>query len=74
MALKVPVKVSGVSNLSDARYCAGMGVHWLGFSIKPDSPNYCSPEQFQEIASWVEGVSHVAEAHDMSIEAIEDFR
>jgi len=70
MALKVPVKVSGVSNLSDARYCAGMGVQWLGFSVNPESPTYSSPEQFKEIASWIEGVSYVGEVHDMAAQAI----
>lgn len=34
MALKTFVKISGVNNLSDARYCAGMGVNQLGFNIE----------------------------------------
>ena len=31
--LKTIVKVSEVNNLSDARYCAGMGVEYIGFSM-----------------------------------------
>jgi phosphoribosylanthranilate isomerase len=50
------VKISNVTNLSDARYCAGMGVEMLGFSIDEDSPNYISPKKFEEICSWLAGV------------------
>jgi len=55
------VKISNVTNLSDARYCAGMGVEMLGFSIDEDSPNYISPKKFEEICSWLAGVQLVAE-------------
>jgi len=56
------VKISNVTNLSDARYCAGMGVEMLGFSIDADSPNYISPKKFEEICSWLAGVQLVAES------------
>lgn len=56
------VKISNVTNLSDARYCAGMGVEMLGFSIDEDSPNYISPKKFEEICSWLAGVQLVAES------------
>ena len=55
------VKISNVTNLSDARYCAGMGVEMLGFSIDEDSPNYISPKKFEDICSWLAGVNLVAE-------------
>jgi phosphoribosylanthranilate isomerase len=55
------VKISNVTNLSDARYCAGMGVEMLGFSIDEDSPNYISPKKFEDICSWLAGVTLVAE-------------
>ncbi|WP_221390586.1 hypothetical protein [Dyadobacter sp. NIV53] len=55
------VKISNVTNLSDARYCAGMGVEMLGFSIDEDSPNYISPKKFDDICSWLAGVNLVAE-------------
>ena len=53
MALKTFVKVSGINNLSDARYCSGMEVNQLGFSIEPSSPNYTDPEKFKEIKGWL---------------------
>lgn len=54
--LRTLVKISNVTNLSDARYCAGMGVEWLGFSM--DS---LPVERFQEIRGWVAGVHIVGE-------------
>jgi phosphoribosylanthranilate isomerase len=56
------VKISNVTNLSDARYCAGMGVEMLGFSIDQDSPHYIAPKKFEEICSWLAGVQLVAES------------
>ena len=61
MALKTLVKISGVNNLSDARYTAGMGVDFLGFNLDPDSDNYVSPEDFAAITGWVSGVKLVGE-------------
>lgn len=54
--LKTLVKVSGIQNLSDARYCAGMGVEMLGFPF-PD----LELAKFKEITSWLAGVSIVGE-------------
>lgn len=61
MALKTFVKVSGVNNLSDARYCAGMYVNWIGFNLEENNPNYLSPQKFTEITEWLSGVEYVAE-------------
>lgn len=56
MALRTKVKVGNITNLSDARYCAGMGVDWLGF----DS-GAVDPKTFQEITGWVSGPEFVVE-------------
>jgi phosphoribosylanthranilate isomerase len=63
MALQTNVKISSVTNLSDARYCAGMGVKFMGFSIDPEDPKYISTNTFKEITSWVAGVQYVGEYH-----------
>ncbi|WP_428659457.1 N-(5'-phosphoribosyl)anthranilate isomerase [Runella sp.] len=65
--LKTIVKISNVTNLSDARYCAGMGVEMLGFSIDETSEAFIELKRFQDIRSWVSGVQIVAETD--SIEA-----
>lgn len=54
--LKTLVKVSGIENLSDARYCAGMGVEFLGFPLAQ-----IPFEKFQEIRNWITGVEIVGE-------------
>lgn len=61
MALKTFVKISGVNNLSDARYCAGMGVNQIGFNIEGNHPNYTDPQSFKELSDWVSGVDFVGE-------------
>ena len=61
MALKTLVKIGGITNLSDARYCAGMGVDMLGFNVIPGHRNYISSELFQQIRGWVTGPLIVAE-------------
>ncbi|MEO7992193.1 MAG: N-(5'-phosphoribosyl)anthranilate isomerase [Chryseolinea sp.] len=61
MPLKTFVKVGSITNLSDARYCAGMGADMLGFNAVEGKDHYLSPKQFQEIRGWVTGPLVVAE-------------
>jgi len=63
MLLKTKVKVGNVTNLSDARYCAGMGVDLLGFPIG-NGDNQITHETFEEIATWVAGPQFVFEYTD----------
>jgi len=44
------VKVGKVTNLSEARYCAGMGVDFLSFPASS-----VDPKTYQEITGWVAG-------------------
>jgi phosphoribosylanthranilate isomerase len=62
--LKTKVKVSSIENLSDARYCAGMGVEWLGF------PLAMPLEKFAEIRNWLAGVQIVGECAGLKPEEI----
>ena len=61
MALKTKVKINRITNLTDARYCSGMYVDVLGFSLEEGSPHYVSPSQFQEITGWISGADYAAE-------------
>jgi phosphoribosylanthranilate isomerase len=47
-----------------------MGVEMLGFSIDEDSPNYISPKKFEDICSWLAGVTLVAETAQTNAESI----
>lgn len=61
--LRLPVKVNGVNNLSDARYCAGMGVDMIGFSISENHPRYLPSDKINGITGWLSGVQIVAEGY-----------
>jgi phosphoribosylanthranilate isomerase len=65
MALKTKVKVGKITTLSDARYCAGMGVDFLGFPCGTDSTT--DFQNFKDITSWVSGPSRVVEWMDQDI-------
>jgi phosphoribosylanthranilate isomerase len=71
MALKTFVKVSKVNNLSDARYCAGMGVDVIGFNLVPDTSHFVAPEKFSEITDWLSGVDFAGEFDELRIEEIQ---
>ncbi len=65
--LKTQVKVSSIANLSDARYCAGMGVEWLGFPLQE-----ITLERFTEIRNWLAGVQIVGEFTKVTAEQIRE--
>lgn len=68
MALKTLVKVSEVNNLSDARYCAGMGVEMLGFSLDENHPKFIEINKLREISTWIAGVKSVGEFTGENVE------
>ena len=79
MALKTLVKVGNISNLSDARYCAGMGVDLLGFTAIEGQPGYIPLKLYQDIRGWVAGPSAVLELYglnqgDSLAQLLEDYR
>ena len=61
MALKTFVKISNVTNLSDARYCAGMMVDIMGFDVDPTSDDRLEAADFKEITEWISGVKLAGE-------------
>ena len=64
--LRTFVKISAVTNLSDARYCAAMGVDMLGFGIDPALPGYVEPDRFRAITEWVAGVALAGETASLT--------
>ena len=72
MALKCIVKVGSISNLSDARYCAGMGVDMLGFNTEVSATEYVSPQKLNEIRGWVAGPAIVLELYNAKPQAFHE--
>lgn len=67
------VYVSRITNLSDARYCAGMGADLLGFVLDPSDPDYVSPESYHQLIGWISGPARVAELGNAAVRP-EEFR
>lgn len=78
MFYMVKIKVSSVSNLTDARYFAAKEVAWLGFCLEPGAPQYIAPTSMLAIREWVGGVLSVGEfglaAYDDLIYAVTNYR
>lgn len=53
--MSTKLKICGITNLADARYCAGAGVDYLGFIQYEKSPRYISPKNAKEIIEWLYG-------------------
>ncbi|MBD2768379.1 hypothetical protein IC235_10785 [Hymenobacter sp. BT664] len=62
----VPLLIRGINNLSDARYCAGMGADKLTFVLDPALPGYLDPKTVKELAGWVAGVELIGEFDQLS--------
>lgn len=63
MSLKTTVKVGNITNLSDARYCAGMEVNYIGFPLEGEFG--LSKTSYTAITEWLEGVEYVLEIENV---------
>jgi len=57
------VLVKNITNLSEARYCAGMGVEYLSFDLNHDSPHFLPKPAFDEIRNWLTGIKVLGHTH-----------
>jgi len=68
---KLKIKISGVNNLTDARYFSAWGVDYIGFCIDPTSAFYCEESKIVEIRDWLEGPEYILEfPHEASEDEI----
>ncbi|MBC7447181.1 MAG: hypothetical protein H7330_03915 [Hymenobacteraceae bacterium] len=67
--LRTTVLIRRVTNLSDARYCAGMGVELLAFPLS--GPDALTPEAVRELGGWTAGVQLVGELDATGRPAVE---
>lgn len=61
MSRELVVYVRRILNLSEARYCAGMGVDLLGFVVDPSDDHFVNEVTYREIMGWVSGPRPVFE-------------
>jgi phosphoribosylanthranilate isomerase len=55
------LKVAGISSLTDARYCAGMGVEFLSVYFDENAVGSMRAEALAGIRPWIEGVKWIGE-------------
>jgi phosphoribosylanthranilate isomerase len=66
----VPLLIRGINNLSDARYCAGMGADKLTFVLDPALPGALDTKTVKELAGWIAGVELIGEFDQLSAHEI----
>ena len=66
----VPLLIRGINNLSDARYCAGMGADKLTFILDPTLPGHLDTKTMKELAGWIAGVELIGEFDQLSTHEI----
>lgn len=72
MSFKTNIKYSNITNLSDARFAAAVGMQYIGFCFDKENENYITPLKAKEIIDWVSGAHVVAEFGNQSIGEIAD--
>ena len=53
--MSLNVKICGITDLADARFCAGAGADYLGFIQYLKSPRYIRAEVAAQLVQWVHG-------------------
>lgn len=69
--LRTKILAGSITNLTDARYFAAMGVEWMGFNLNPGDETFMPPVQVQAIKEWVEGPAILGEFNLQSAEEID---
>ena len=68
--LKIKVKASQITNLTDARYFAAKEVAWLSFNFTEEGNNYIDPMKARAMFEWVEGPRIVGEFDGLTADEI----
>lgn len=70
MSHLLPLLIRGINNLSDARYCAGMGADKLTFILDPALPGHLDAKTVKELIGWIAGVEVIGEFDKLSAHEI----
>ncbi len=64
------LKICGITNLEDARFCAAAGVDYLGFVFHRQSLRYIPPEHAKDINEWIIGPQSVGVFVDEDVDVV----
>jgi phosphoribosylanthranilate isomerase len=70
--MRPKLKICGITNLEDARYCAAAGADCLGFILHPQSPRNVEPAAVREMSEWLFGVDTVGVFVDVSADVVNE--
>ena len=68
--MDIKLKICGITNLADARFCAAAGADYLGFVQYEGSPRHITPGDAAEIIAWMYGPKAVGVYVNASAEEI----
>lgn len=61
LKMKPKLKLNHIKDLHDARYCAAVGIHLLGFCMEENEEYSIAPKAVAEIMEWLSGPEGVGE-------------
>jgi phosphoribosylanthranilate isomerase len=67
------ILVKNITNLSEARFCAGMMVPYISFCCDPDDTHFVDNEQYIEIKKWLSGIKLLGNAETHNYDEINDY-
>ena len=70
MRFRYHTKINHTRHLTDARFAAAAGIHYLGFCFDISSPSFIPPIKAKEIIDWTSGSHIVGEFGNQSVEDI----
>jgi phosphoribosylanthranilate isomerase len=70
MTYLTKLKLSPITNLSDARFAAAAGIDYMGFCFDPSSVDFLLPIKAKEIIEWTSGSYAIGEFGEQSVEEI----
>lgn len=72
MSSDIQLKLSPITNLSDARYAAAAGFQYMGFCFDPTSKDFLLPIKAKEIIEWTSGSYTVGEFGEQDLDEIKE--
>ena len=69
---KKKILVRNISNLSEARYCAGMLVDFISFELDQNEVNFIDLKKFSEIKGWINGIKLLGNSVYLTLNEIKE--